>query len=260
MKSVTQCAMRAAATRFGSAISLVLLLSLLGTSQGRASGLGPPTFDGYFNTSLVSSSAGVATGGPNGELSLSMYYAGGTGYATAAETAYAPTNGFDVESESASVFSEFEVVGPSNSMVPVVFNVGATTATTSAGQTANAEALAYIGTSFGAQNIFWVEASSCAGGAVCVYPTSLNQDYSFTVTANTIYYVTLTAGGSSNLGTFSASVDPSINFSSSFNSSGYSLAFSSDASPAPPVPLPGSAWLLLSALGTMGIAFRRAAC
>jgi hypothetical protein len=92
-----------------------------------------------------------------------------------------------------------------------------------------------------------------------VYPASFSENYAFTVSTNTIYYVTVTAGGSSNLGTFSASVDPSINFSSSFNSTGYALVFSSDASPAPPVPLPGSALLLLSALASMGIAFRRAA-
>jgi len=183
------------------------------------------------------------------------------GQAAVAENPY--SSGFnEQEWSSATATAYFEVTGPSNSSIPLLFSAsGATSATATVGSYGYASASV---TNYGG-------ATTLAGGAACSYifylcegqastgtlsPSFSIANESFAVTSNTLYEVIVHADGYGNAGGFTANADPSVSFDPTFNSAGYTLTFSPDASPAP-VPLPAAAWLLLSGLGGLGV-FARA--
>jgi hypothetical protein len=187
------------------------------------------------------SGAGSITGGctpaGTGDITASAYYAGGSGSVTVYQGLVSKT-----EKASASVTSYFEVIGPANTRVPLVFYAdGATSQSHSATGGSYGYASAAIETGDKRTTLFRVAACShgfydCVGNAATVgLPNAFSVQQSFTVSSNTLYAIVLDAVGYSDEGAFSAAVDPSVTFAPSFGSSRYrySLIFSGDASPAP---------------------------
>jgi len=187
------------------------------------------------------SGAGSITGGctltGTRDVTASAYYARGSGSVTVYQ-------GFvsKIEQASASVTSYFEVIGPPNTRVPLVFYAnGATSQSRSSTGGSYGYASAAIETGDKSSTLYRVAACShgfydCVGSAATVgLPNAFSVQQSFTVSSNTLYAIVLNAVGYSNAGAFSAAVDPSVSFDPSFASSRYrySLVFSGDASPAP---------------------------
>jgi len=187
------------------------------------------------------SGAGAIAGGctPAGtrDVTASAYYTGGSGSVTVYQGVSSK-----IEQASASVTSYFEVIGPANTSVPLVFYAnGATSQSQSAAGGSYGYASAAIETGDKSSTLYRVAACShgfydCVGSAATVgLPNAFSVQQSFTVSSNTLYAIVLNAVGYSNAGAFSAAVDPSVSFDPSFASSRYrySLVFSGDASPAP---------------------------
>ena len=187
------------------------------------------------NTS--NSGAGSITGGctPAGtaDVTASAYYTGGTSTVSVYQSSYSK-----IEQASASVTSYFEVIGPANSRVRLVFYAsGATSQSATGGSYGYASAA--IETGDKSSTLYRVAACShafydCLGDAATVrLPNAFSVQQTFTVSSNTLYAVVLNAAGYSNAGAFSAAIDPSVTFDPSFASNHYSLVFSADASPGP---------------------------
>ena len=202
------------------------------------------------------------TGGCTNDVSVSAYYVSGKGSVSTVQNTYA--TGFnEIEQTNASVTSYFEVIGPSNPSVPLIFSAtGSTSVSAVVGSYGYATASVETG-SLGA-TIYSVGACSmifydCGGTSSTVgLPSSFNVNQSLSLAAGTLYAVVIGAQGYSNAGGFSASVDPSVTFAPGFNATGYSIVYSSDLSPAP-VPLPASAWLFLTGLAGAGVMVRKRA-
>jgi hypothetical protein len=189
------------------------------------------------SNSSAGSIAGGCTVAGKTDVTASAYYANGTGTLTVYQSSYSKT-----EKASASVTSYFEVVGPANSSVPLVFYAnGATSQSQSASGSSFGFASAAIETADGRSTLYRAAAcshgfSDCLGNAATAgLPNVFTVQQSFRVAANTVYAIVLNAVGYSNDGAFSAAVDPDVTFDPSFASSRYrySLVFSADASPAP---------------------------
>jgi hypothetical protein len=224
-------------------LSLAPLLSLtLITAIADAATLDPPTINGEIDFGTVLTGPGSISF--NG-LTISASYVDGTGFVSASATGAPGTN-----QANAQLFSAFEVLGPTNSNVSLMFSASGTTSASSG----NGQIYAFLGTSTNSEDIFGVTAQSCSVVGQCDpnTPTSFAVNQLFSVASNTIYFVSIDAGGSNlNGGSFSAQVDPSVTFASGFNQSGYSLIYSADAPT--PVPLPAAAWLFLSGSAFLGI-------
>jgi hypothetical protein len=187
------------------------------------------------------SGAGSITGGctprGKGEVTASAYYAGASGSVTVYQGSYSK-----VEQASATVTSYFEVVGPANTKVPLVFYANAAT---SQSQSATGGSYGYasaaIETGDRSLTLYKIAACShafynCVGNAATIgLPNAFSVQQPFTVASNTVYAIVLNAVGYSNAGAFSAAVDPSVSFAPSFAGSRYrySLLFSADTSPTP---------------------------
>lgn len=183
------------------------------------------------NSGAGSISGGCTATGTR-EVTASAYYAGGSGSVTVYQGSYSK-----IEQASASVTSYFEVIGPANSSVRLVFYA---TGATSQAATSYGYASAAIETGDKSATLYRVAACShgfydCLGNsATAALANAFSVQQSFTVSSNTLYAIVLTAAGYSNAGAFSAAVDPSVTFDPSFvAASRYSLVFSADASPAP---------------------------
>jgi fluoride ion exporter CrcB/FEX len=241
----------------------VTAAALLAAAHGTLANptLGPPLIDGYANSDWpggvsvsMPSAGGLIVGGVGDETSASAYYAAGAGSVSASQ-AFWEYGGNDIEAAQARVLSEFEVLGPSDSDASVVFTANGS-ATTAGSILADATAYAWVGSSIDSSDIYAAQADACiyfGATGICGAPStssSFSVDYQFNVTTNTPYYLTIVAQGSSNNGTFSAWVDPSVVFASGFDSAGYSLIYSADATPSP-APEPGP--LFLGGLGTIGL-------
>jgi hypothetical protein len=187
------------------------------------------------------SGAGSMNGGctPAGkaDVTVSAYYADGTGSVTVYQSAYSK-----IEQAKASVTSYFEVTGPANTRVPLVFYANAATSQSQSSDGGSwAFASAAVETGDKKSILFRIGACShgfydCLGTtATAGLPNAFSVQQSFTVSSNTLYAIVLDAVGYSNAGAFSAAVDPSVSFDPSFASkrSHYSLMFSGDASPVP---------------------------
>jgi hypothetical protein len=186
------------------------------------------------------SGAGSVTGGctPTGtaDITASATYAGGSGTVTVYQRAYSKR-----EQASASVTWYFEVLGPADTRVPLVFY--ATGATSQAqSPTGGSYAFASAAITTGDRNTTLYKAGACSHGvancggnpATANLPNAFSVQQSFTVSSNTVYAIVLNAVGYSNSGAFSTAVDPSVTFDPAFRSGRYryTLVFSADASPA----------------------------
>jgi hypothetical protein len=181
--------------------------------------------------------AGGCTVAGKPDITASAYYANATGTVTVYQNSYSK-----IEKASASVTSYFEVIGPANSSVPLVFYAnGATSQTQSAAGSSYGFASAAIETGDGGTILYRAAAcshgfSDCLGNvATAGLGNTFTVQQPFRVSANTVYAIVLNAVGYSNDGAFSAAVDPNVTFDPSFKASRYryTLVFSADASPAP---------------------------
>jgi len=172
-----------------------------------------------------------------GDVTASAYYAGASGSVTVYQAYFSKT-----EQASASVTSYFEVIGPANTRVPLMFYADAATSQSRSGTGGSyGYASAAVETGDKSSTLFKIAACShgfydCGGNAeTAVLPNAFSVQQPFTVSSNTLYAIVLTAVGYSNEGAFSAAVDPSVTFAPSFAAGRhrYSLVFSADASPAP---------------------------
>jgi hypothetical protein len=212
---------------------------------------GPPNLPPAVVTETISSwnshcnasnaSAGSIAGGctvaGKKDITASAYYANATGTVTVYQNSYSKT-----ENASASVTSYFEVIGPDNTNVPLVFYAnGATSQTQSGSGSSYGFASAAIATGDGKTILYRAAAcshgfSDCLGNpATAGLANTFTVQQSFRVASNTVYAIVLNAVGYSNDGAFSAAVDPDVTFDPSFKASRYryTLVFSADASPAP---------------------------
>jgi hypothetical protein len=224
-------------------LPLVFGLSFIGSVAGAAT-LSPPTINGSITGVFGNGIPGGGSISLNG-LTVSAFYVNGKGSVSASASGAPGTN-----QANSQLFSAFEVLGPANSNVPLLFSVSGTTSASSG----NGQIYAFLGSSVNSPDIFGVTAQSCSVVGQCGpnTPTSFAVNQLFSVASNTVYFVSIDAGGSNlNGGTFSAQVDPSVTFASGFNQPGYSLIYSADT--ATPVPLPAAAWLFLSGAGLLGI-------
>jgi len=187
------------------------------------------------------SGAGSITGGctptGTGDVTVSAYYAGGSGSVTVYQGSYSK-----IERASASVTSYFAVIGPANTRVPLVLYANGAT---SQSQSASGGSYGYASDAIetGDKSSVLYKVAACSHGfydclesaATRGLPNAFTVQQSFTVSSNTLYAIVLNAVGYSDAGAFSAAVDPSVTFDRSFASSRYrySLVFSADASPAP---------------------------
>lgn len=227
-------------------VATVMLLLPSGTRTASPTSLPPAvvkevisSWDTRCNAS--NSGAGSISGGctPAGtkDVTASANYADGSGTVTVYQGTFSK-----IEQASASVTSYFEVLGPANTRVPLVFYAnGATSQAQSAAGGSYGFASAAIETGDRSSTLFRVGACShafydCVGNAAtAALPNAFSVQQSFTVPSNTLYAIVLNAVGYSNAGGFSAAVDPSVAFDPSFKSGRqrYSLVFSADAAPAP---------------------------
>lgn len=142
----------------------------------------------------------------------------------------------------------FEVAGPANESVAMVFQV---TGSTSATGGADTEALAYAFSPGGALyscSGTGSGAGSCATGSGGVLPTSFSGGLSFNATTNTLYDVELQTLATTSLGSGSATAAATgvLGFASGANTSGLSIIASASAVPEP-------ASVLLSSLGCLAL-------
>jgi len=231
-----------------------LFTALLGGCVGASAATVPGAYVTGFLNETPFGTFGSFT---SGELAASAYYAGGAGSLSLSQTTYITTHN-DLENGSAHLGWSFEVLGPANSNVPLLFAAsGSTSASSTSGIGSSANVYAWLGSSINSSDLYSVSACAFSGFASCnVANNSFSVNHPFTVTTNTIYYATIGVGGTSNSGAFSALVDPAVTFGTNFNSSGYSIVNSADVLAAP-VPLPASAWLMLSGLAGIGVMVRR---
>lgn len=216
--------------------------------------LGPPII--YDSSGCIGASGGSGT---CGGLTDTATYEGGQSYLSV----YLNNQSYGAGDGLLRIESSFEVIGPAGETVPVTLGLSATTQMISGSGSSEAEALlsgpsGTILDEYACANsgIYTCQLSNIACcSATGHFPQA---SYNFTVSTNTeyseavllFYYVV-------NPTTLSGTVDPDISFAQGFNSSGYSLIYSSNA---PAVPLPATAWLLLSGLSGLGaIVWRRRA-
>jgi hypothetical protein len=200
---------------------------------------------------------GSATGGctlsSRGDVSISASFADGTGAVSVVQSSFAG-NFSEQEQAQSRVISYFAVMGPSSPSVILDFTAtGQTSAFAGFGSYGTATASVLDG-NLGA-TLYTVGACSSVFYTVCgSMPSAFSVNQSFTVSAGSLYAVVINESGTSDIGGFNASIDPSINFDPSFDSTGYSIVYSADLAP---VPLPASVWLMLAGLGALGISVRR---
>ncbi|HEV2703630.1 MAG TPA: VPLPA-CTERM sorting domain-containing protein [Steroidobacteraceae bacterium] len=248
-------------TAQGAAISL-LLVSLGLTATAAATTVPSAIVSGNISSwdtgcNATLAGAGSATGGctlsSQGDVSISANFADGTGTVSAVQSSFAG-NFSEQENAQSRVTYFFEVQGPSSSSVNLDFAAsGQTSAFAGFGSYGTATASIMSGDL--GTTLFTTGACSSVFYTVCgSAPSAFSVNQPFTVTAGSLYAVVIVASGTSDIGGFSASVDPSISFNPSFDSTGYSISFSADLAP---VPLPASAWLMFTGLGALGLSVRR---
>lgn len=232
----------------GTVVGIAVIATLLPTTTRTAS---PPNLPPALVSETISSwnshcnassaNAGSIAGGctvaGKTDITASAFYANATGTVTVYQNSYSKA-----EKASASVTSYFEVIGPANSSVPLVFYAnGATSQTQSGSGSSYGFASAAIVTGDGRTMLYRAAAcshgfSDCLGNpATAGLANTFTVQQSFRVVSNTVYAIVLNAVGYSNDGAFSAAVDPDVTFDPSFKASRYryTLVFSADASPAP---------------------------
>jgi hypothetical protein len=189
------------------------------------------------SNSNAGSIAGGCTVAGKADITASAYYSNATSTVTVYQNAYSKT-----EKASASVTSYFEVLGPPNTTVPLVFYANAATSQAHS-QSGSSYGFASAAIVTGDGRTVLYRAGACSHGfSNCLenpetagLPNAFAVQQSFRVASNTVYAIVLNVVGYSNNGAFSAAVDPDVTFDPSFRTSRwrYSLVFSADATPAP---------------------------
>ncbi len=145
----------------------------------------------------------------------------------------------------------YTVTGPSNVYVPLILSASTSTSASGANTSVYTDInirndSTYAGYSF----------RTCAG-YLCMAPSSRSINYAYSLTTNTLGDVSMYASGSSPLGSFTATIDPTISIDPGWLAlnPGYKVVLSSNITP---VPEPDTYAMMLAGLGLLGfIATRR---
>jgi hypothetical protein len=238
--------------------------ALIGTITAAHAGTVPPaTFDGTLNggSSTLQTAGSITSNacspGPDGgceSASLQLAFAGADATINASGTTAGGT-GVPNAAGGGTIVFYFEVTGPANVSVPLDFSASGSTSASGTNVSAAAQAFS-AGGAFYACSGAGSGAASCANGSGGVLPSAFGGTKIFNLTTNTLSDIEVVVSGGSTLGsgTWSASVDPQISIDPSFTQSGYALVVSPDVNP---VPLPSTAWLLISGIGALGMFARR---
>jgi hypothetical protein len=226
------------------------------SSAAHADNIPAATLNGTLNGagSALQTAGTITSSACNGDMgceqaTLSLAYAGIDASASAAgsTTGSNPANA----AGGGSITYFFEVAGPTNSAVPLVFSASGSTFAAGTDTTAVAQAFS-AGGAFNACSGTGNGAATCGNGAGGVLPSSFAGSEAFNLASNTLSDVEVAIEGSSTLGpgNWSTGVDPQISFAPGFASAGYTLEASPDLTP---VPVPGTVWLMLAALGALAL-------
>ena len=207
-------------------------------------------------TNMSSQSVGAES---DGYVTTSAYYTGGEGYVSASISG---GNGgvYGLEQGKSILTSGFEVIGPPGAVarVPLIVTAsGSVQISTSLDNPAiddtGGVVILEVGSAPGGSDLF-SEDYQIGGPRTAPYTGFGGSVALPLLTPNTYYYITIATqvNGVSQAASgpeVTAMVDPSVDFAPGFDSTGYTLGFSPDLTP---VPLPASAWLLLSGLAAFG--------
>ena len=182
-------------------------------------------------------------------------YSGGT---AASSSGSGTTTGSNPANAAASgiVTYFYEVVGPANVSVPLLFTASGSTSASGTEAIGQVQAFSGGGAFYACSGTGPSLASCLVSGSYL--PTSFSGTIPFSVTTNTLADIELISTGSSTLGTgsFSAMGSVQIGFAPGFTTPGYTLELTGESISS--VPIPATFALLLSGIGLMGIiALRR---
>lgn len=225
-------------------IALVASVGLAGAAHAAPVVLSPPSLAGQISSGCASfGGAADATIACDG-AALSASYHNGAGAMSGSVDRALP------QSISATISYSFEVLGPTSGPVNIDVHLTGSTFATGTTPTFASSTVSSSVTDLFQIPLFSITAcsntdsqSSCRLNGT---PSSYAVTQMLTISANTAYKIFMTAqAGEAGGGTAGFTADPDVVFDPSFNATGYSIVFSADATP---VPLPASAWLLLSGL------------
>jgi hypothetical protein len=235
-----------------------LLCSITATWSSVAFGqtnLGAPTISQYcVGAGGGSGTCSYSGAGGADNFTATATYAGGEGYLSLSDN----KTSYGLSTATPRIESMFEVLGPVGSQANLTLTMSGSTSLSGGGSVdANVDLVV------GGVQVFQANACSTSGyecmqsatGSSSNAPSLSPTSYAFTVPTNTpenldysMYFYLV------NQGLASATIDPNVTFTPGFDSAGYSLIYSSDASP---VPLPATVWLMLGGLGGLRVLTRR---
>ena len=244
----------------GLSLAAILAFAAL-PSVARADGVPSAGFSGSASGSNASlSGPGTLNGsacspGPEGGCesgTVTLAYSGGNASASASGTT-SGGNGVPNAVADGVVFFFFIVSGPANTEVPLIFSGSGSTS--ASGVYATSQSQFYSpGGFFDACSESGVP-GACSNGAGGLEPTSYAGQKFASISSNTLEDIEVIVGGGSTLGSgsWSASVDPTIEINPTFADAGeFTIEFSPDIITVPPsMPEPATWALLLIGIGVL---------